>query len=652
MSVQFSSIDIIENKLIYIYIYIFFPLLTAEDYSTPPRSGIISLFRGIWELSGVFVGCGGLMYTRLWKCDVQNPECCPSCIASSSSISAGQGLAGNGCGPVHLKCRLLRARLYMPIFCTWWILIIIVIGSRFNSLLGGSAIRPANDAYYFLSVLRSSPFVGVATIGATLSVWLMAELMDAEAKPQVNETYRVLAMEMEKDDIMRSLLGQQLQRSDTFSSAGHPNSSRVLHMPETQTPVHASSYQNPVSGGSFFVDEQNKDSAQHPHPGSFSSYPASSPSPTLLDPVTPSWSVPNPSYQQPPASFTQSTIQNMNDFEKKAAQAEAEAFAWARQQSAQHQKNSGLVERRNWSVLDEQLSRSVRTPPIDSQHRSRMPPASAPILNGHVPTSSNVSNIGSASSATSARVKVPPSFSIFKRGEGDVSHLISSDSEDDEGDGDEDRRAHAAMGLGMYEDLEGPKKGTQSGVWSTGPASPLMHSTKPIPRSSSNGSLNRSPSPSSLGEHDSIPLSSPTGSSTLPRRDSFDTSLPETPTLSGPNISAATSPRNGSSSYSPASKKAALNAATAALQHGGASGRPSYGEQPTSPLNPVNLASRSSFDLANSTSPSSSPRQVQSEKGLGRGRPENRSRSPFIDRPSSLTRSNADSSEESEDETG
>mmetsp|Transcript_18299 Transcript_18299/g.21646 ORF Transcript_18299/g.21646 Transcript_18299/m.21646 type:complete len:587 (-) Transcript_18299:62-1822(-) len=456
---------------------------------------------------------------------------------------------------------------------------------------------------------------------------------------------------MEKDDIMRSLLGQQLQRSDTFSSAGHPNSSRVLHMPETQTPVHASSYQNPVSGGSFFVDEQNKDSAQHPHPGSSSSYPASSPSSTLLDPVTPSWSVPNPSYQQPPASFTQSTIQNMNDFEKKAAQAEAEAFAWARQQSAQHQKNSGLVERRNWSVLDEQLSRSVRTPPIDSQHRSRMPPASAPILNGHVPTSSNVSNIGSASSATSARVKVPPSFSIFKRGEGDVSHLISSDSEDDEGDGDEDRRAHAAMGLGMYEDLEGPKKGTQSGVWSTGPASPLMHSTKPIPRSSSNGSLNRSPSPSSLGEHDSIPLSSPTGSSTLPRRDSFDTSLPETPTLSGPNISAATSPRNGSSSYSPASKKAALNAATAALQHGGASGRPSYGEQPTSPLNPVNLASRSSFDLARSTSPSSSPRQVQSEKGLGRGRPENRSRSPFIDRPSSLTRSNADSSEESEDET-
>lgn len=141
----------------FFFLYLF---LTAEDYSTPPRSGIVSLFRGIWELSGVFVGCGGILYTRLWKCG--HPECCPSCIASSSSISAGQGLAGSGCGPVHLKCRLLRARLYLPIFGMWWFVIIAVIGARFNSLLGGSAIRPANDAYYFLAVMRSSPFLGVA----------------------------------------------------------------------------------------------------------------------------------------------------------------------------------------------------------------------------------------------------------------------------------------------------------------------------------------------------------------------------------------------------------------------------------------------------------------------------------------------------------
>jgi hypothetical protein len=119
-------------------------------------------------LSGVFVGCGGVLYARLWKCGP--PECCPSCIASSSSISAGQGLAGNGCGPVHLKCRLLRARLYVPIFATWWFIIIMVIGARFNSLLGGSAIRPANDAYYFLAVMRSSPFLGVAVINLILMI--------------------------------------------------------------------------------------------------------------------------------------------------------------------------------------------------------------------------------------------------------------------------------------------------------------------------------------------------------------------------------------------------------------------------------------------------------------------------------------------------
>ena len=53
-------------------------------------------------------------------------------------------------------------------------------------MLGGSAIRPAHDAHYFLPVLKSAPFLAVATAGASLAVWLMAELLDAEARPQVH----------------------------------------------------------------------------------------------------------------------------------------------------------------------------------------------------------------------------------------------------------------------------------------------------------------------------------------------------------------------------------------------------------------------------------------------------------------------------------
>jgi hypothetical protein len=697
----------------------------SEDYTTPPRSGIVNLFRGIWELSGVFVACGGILYSRLWKCDVQNPENCPSCIASSSTISAGQGLAGNGCGPYHLKCRLLRARYYLPIFITWWFMIIGVIGARFNSLLGGSAIRPANDAYYFFSVLKSSPFIGVATLGATLSVWLMAELLDAEQKPQVSETFRRLAMEMEKDDIMRSLLGDQLRQNGTLGQqsqqGGGVTTNRSIHMPSDETPVHASSYvanpsPNDMNGGSFFIDENNMSTpGQAPH--SAIPYPLSSNNTV----TTPIWSVPSPGYQNPPASFTQqrsppastSSIPNhigsgsaiMSDYERRAAKAEAEAFAWARQQSQQHHTASGDGGggRGTWSTaLDEQLSRSIRTPPqhpIDSSQRngrvqppgsSPSPPASSP-SNMNLLTGSN-SNIGSG-----PKVKVPPSFSIYHRGDGDVSHLISSDSDgDDDGGGDEDRRAHAAMGLGMYEDLGNNKQ--NSGMWPTSSSSSSSPQLQPmtapkgvlLTRSGSNNSLNRSPSGSSLENHNDQPLLlSPTHSgSTLRRSNSFDGNSfppPETPPNMKNSSSLASSPRNGSSSFSPASKQAAMKAASAVLQPGGILTRSSSSassssssssssiEQPTSPLNPVNLASRSSFDLLTTTtrsssSPTSSPRFINNKNptsssmfggngATSRGRPEVRSTSSssnpslFMDRPSSLTRSNADSSEESEDET-
>ena len=93
--------------------------------------------------------------------------------------------ASAGEGPLHYKCRLLRLRLYGPVFGTWYGVIMVVLGCRFNSLLGGSAIRPTGNAHYFLPVFKSPPFVSVGLLGASLAVVLYAELLAAENHPKV-----------------------------------------------------------------------------------------------------------------------------------------------------------------------------------------------------------------------------------------------------------------------------------------------------------------------------------------------------------------------------------------------------------------------------------------------------------------------------------
>ena len=87
--------------------------IAAGDHSTSPRSSsfIVWLVRTAWELSGVVVCCGGVLYQRLWRCGYADE--CPSCVAGSAAVTAGQGRAGMGDGPAHLRCRLLRARLYV-----------------------------------------------------------------------------------------------------------------------------------------------------------------------------------------------------------------------------------------------------------------------------------------------------------------------------------------------------------------------------------------------------------------------------------------------------------------------------------------------------------------------------------------------------------
>lgn len=464
----------------------------------------------------------------------------------------------------------------------------------------------------------------------------MAELLEAERKPQVNEMFRCLAMEMENDDIVRSLLGQRLQSQDSGIIGIAPGSARSAQMSgKRETPVHASSYSEEpdISSGSFFISggEGNTPMASPPNAN------------------TPSWGVPS-NFQNPPTSFTQSqplarsppgSSNSLNlDFEMKAAQAEAEAFAWARQQSTnQHQ------------AMDEHLSRQIRSPSPQPIQRGRLPPASAPQMARSMSPSARRSmspnlrrsispsarHVGQPPATTGPQVNVPPSFSIFNRGDGDVSHLISSDSEDDDdGTGEEDRRAHAAM-VGLYDDLG--SGGLNSSVWPSssitiGPSSPQpLSAPKSILFARTNsGSLSRSQSGSSL-ELEGLPqpLSSPTGN---------PSPAPETPT----NMNR--SQRHGAS-YSPGTKQAAFNAASAVL---GDKCELSVGVDPTAPITPVNLAARNSHENA-TTSPASSPRMTEGHHL--RGRPAQRSTSPFMssDRPPSLTRSNADSSEESESES-
>ena len=152
-------------------------------------------------MSGVLAASGGLLYHRLWRCGggaanffvkqhLNNArhmhEDDPSCIASSAAVTGGAGLAASaGEGPLHLKCRLLRLKLYGPVFVTWYFVVLLVTGARFNSLLGGSAIRPTGNAHYFLPVFKSPPFVSVGILGATLAVLLYAELLSAENHPKV-----------------------------------------------------------------------------------------------------------------------------------------------------------------------------------------------------------------------------------------------------------------------------------------------------------------------------------------------------------------------------------------------------------------------------------------------------------------------------------
>ena len=159
----------------------------------------MGLIRAVWEMSGVLAASGAVLYHRLWRCGggaifvkqhlsharhLHDDD--PSCLASGAALSGGAGLAASrGEGPLHLKCRLLRLRLYGPVFLTWFAVVMAVVGARFNSLLGGSAIRPTGNAHYFLPVLRSPPFLSVGILGGTLAVYLYAELLSSENYPKV-----------------------------------------------------------------------------------------------------------------------------------------------------------------------------------------------------------------------------------------------------------------------------------------------------------------------------------------------------------------------------------------------------------------------------------------------------------------------------------
>jgi hypothetical protein len=77
--------------------------------------------------------CAGfVLYQRLWKCGPISPDQCASCVASGAAVASGQGRASLGEGPAHLRCRLLRARVFAPVFGVWWLTLIVAITLRFN----------------------------------------------------------------------------------------------------------------------------------------------------------------------------------------------------------------------------------------------------------------------------------------------------------------------------------------------------------------------------------------------------------------------------------------------------------------------------------------------------------------------------------------
>ena len=118
-----------------------------EYYDPPRRTGLAGLLALVWELSGVLALCAAVLFARLWHCGLHEDD--PSCIADSTALASGS----RGKDP-HRRCRHLRLRLYVPVFVAYWCGIILAIGARFNSILGGSAIRPTNDNHYFGAVMN------------------------------------------------------------------------------------------------------------------------------------------------------------------------------------------------------------------------------------------------------------------------------------------------------------------------------------------------------------------------------------------------------------------------------------------------------------------------------------------------------------------
>jgi len=235
------------------------------------------MLRAAWELSGVCGVCALALHRQLWRCHGA-PSSCPSCVASGAAVAAGTQRAGFGDGPAHLRCRLLRARLFAPTFGAWWLMSVFVAGLRFNAVLGGSCIRPVQDAHYFLKVLQSTPFLAAATVVGTVAVLLMSELLDAENHPQVVAMLHRLALEMEHDEMARVQLEQRLNQRAKYATsiaADYRASYKTQHGAgynhSHATPLHAG------ESSINFEDSEHRDFPDHHqpppslHPGSTTS---------------------------------------------------------------------------------------------------------------------------------------------------------------------------------------------------------------------------------------------------------------------------------------------------------------------------------------------------------------------------------------------
>lgn len=374
-----------------------------------PRGALAGFVSSIWELSGVLFGCAFLIYSRLYKCGHLDDD--PSCIAGQSADHQ-HGMAS----AAHRHCRRLRLRLYGPVFVGWFCAIIGAIGVRFNSLLGGSAIRPAGGQHYFSLVVRSGPMLAAALTGATGAVLLYAELLASEARPRARRMLQALASEILEDQAVKwAEMDARADPQDPWTQSSQ------------QQQQHQQQQQQAYAAGSTAAGWQSP----------------------LASPIKPGmhatpWS---PVAGAPP------------EFERMASHAEAQAMEWARQRQAtgvEHAIAEQLSAVQQAPVpahgfalqsVDQPLLTSSVSAPLPALSSSFPPPGSGgtnPLVSSssdglpqphhhqqHHPLSQSAHGpsappIPSASLPSSQR----SSFD-FERGVGDVSHLISSDSESD-----------------------------------------------------------------------------------------------------------------------------------------------------------------------------------------------------------------------------